>query len=361
MSLFKKTMKKILCITAFPPNKRSGGQVFSLNLLKDLSKKYLIDLIYFEYKDHSIEPNLPVNSVRSFKVSNFNCLSKFTTHPIFTRRFNKSVLKYLTDVASHYDILFFNYSQVSLYSAFINHPYKVIRSHDVLFQMFSRKNRIFKYWIKYTEGKIFQSAQKVFVPSKKDVDLIKDIYNLNVYFSHEYLQDFHFFESSEQAKNFLFFGLWSRKENLDGLLWFVKEVLPLINRNFDINFMVIGSGLTERIKKKYLKPNNIDCLGFVEHPLNFIYSSRAVIAPLFTGAGIKVKVIDAFTTGTPVVGTDITFEGLPFIENLVYHAVKPQEYADIIHNFPVLTYREKQKNADVFRSIYNVNHLADQL
>jgi hypothetical protein len=354
-------MKKLLFITAFPPNHKSGGQTFSLNLLNDLSKNFLVDLIYFEYKNHSIESNLPVNSIKSFKANNLNCLSKFTMHPIFTRRFNKNILKYLVDIAPRYDILFFDYSQVSLYSVFINHPYKVIRIHDVLFQMFSRKNKIFKYLIKYTEKKIFQGAQKVFVLSKKDSDLVKDIYNLDVYFSHDYIQDFHFFEFSEQTKIFLFFGLWSRKENLDGLLWFVKKVLPLINPNFGIKFMVIGGGLSERIRRKYLMPNNIDCLGFVEHPLDFIYTSRAVIAPLFTGAGIKVKVIDAFTTGTPVIGTDITFEGLPFIENFVYHAVKPQEYADIIHNFPVLTYREKQKNADVFRLIYNANHLADQL
>ncbi|MDR2409573.1 MAG: glycosyltransferase family 4 protein [Bacteroidales bacterium] len=356
-----KKLRKLLFITAFPPNFKSGGQKFSLNLLRDLSKTFLVDLIYFEYKNHSIESNLPVNLVKSFKVNNLNCFSKITAHPIFTRRFNKSILRYLADVSSRYDILFFDYSQVSLYSMFINHPYKVIRSHDVLFQMFSRKNKIFKYWIKCTEGRIFQSAQKVFVLSKKDADLIENIYNLKVYFSHECLQEFHFFEFSRQTKIFLFFGLWSRKENLDGLLWFVKEVLPLINRSLDIKFMVIGGGLPERIKKKYLEPNNIDCLGFVDRPLDIIYTSCAVIAPLFTGAGVKVKVIDAFTTGTPVIGTDITFEGLPFSERLVYHAEKPLEYAGIIHNFPVLTHLEKQKNADVFRQLYNINHLSDQL
>jgi glycosyltransferase involved in cell wall biosynthesis len=352
---------KILFITAFPPNKRSGGQTFSLTLLKDLSKKYLIDLIYFEYKNHSIESNLPVNSIKSFKVNNFNCFSEITAHPIFTRRFNKSILKYLIDIAGDYDILFFDYSQVSLYSMFINHPYKVIRSHDVLFQMFSRKNKLFKSWIKYTEGKIFRSAKKVFVLSEKDAGIVRNIYNLDVCISHEYLQDFHFFEISETVKTFLFFGLWSRKENLEGLLWFIKKVFPFINHNFDIKFVVIGGGLSERVRKKHLMPNNIDYLGFVDRPLDIIYTSCAVIAPLFTGAGVKVKVIDAFTTGTPVIGTDITFEGLPFLENLVYHAEKPREYADIIHGFPILAYTEKQRNADAFKQFYNTNHLSDQL
>ena len=33
--------------------------------------------------------------------------------------------------------------------------------------------------------------------------------------------------------------------------------------------------------------------------------------PLFQGAGIKVKVIEALACGTPIIGTDIAFEGLP--------------------------------------------------
>jgi glycosyltransferase involved in cell wall biosynthesis len=145
------------------------------------------------------------------------------------------------------------------------------------------------------------------------------------------------------------------------LIGFIKKVIQLIDRNLNISFRVIGGGLSDRIRKKYLTPNNIEYVGFVERPLDIIYTSRAVVAPLFIGAGIKVKVIDAFTTGTPVIGTDITFEGLPFFENLVYHAQKPQEYADIIHGFSVLTCIQKQKNANAFRLVYDTNHLADQL
>jgi glycosyltransferase involved in cell wall biosynthesis len=354
-------MKKILFVTAFPPNCKSGGQVFTLNLLKDLSRDNAIDLIYFEYRDHSVESNLPVNSIKSFKINNFNCFLKITSHPMFTRRFNKNILKYLANIAANYDILFFDYSQVALYSLFINHPYKIMRSHDVLFQMFSRKNRIFKYWVRHTEEKIFRSVKKIFVLSKKDADIVKKTYNLEVHFTHEYIQNFSFFKFSEINNAFIFFGLWSRKENLDGLLWFIKEVLPLINRGFNIKFMVIGGGLSEKIRRKYLAPYNIEYLGFVDRPLDIIYASQAVIAPLFTGAGVKVKVIDSFTTGTPVIGTDITFEGLPFLKDLVYRAQTPREYVDIIHSFPEITCSEKQQNASAFRLRYDTNHLIDQL
>jgi glycosyltransferase involved in cell wall biosynthesis len=354
-------MKKILFITAFPPNNKSGGQVFSLNLIRDLSKQYSIDLIYFSYKEHLPDQNMPVNLLKRFKVNNLNCLRKIIIHPIFTRRFNLYVLHYLKSIASEYDIVFFDYIQIGLYSLYLEHPYKIIRSHDILFQKFSRKNKLLKGWIKLTEEKILKSAQKVFVPSKKDVDIVKCIYNLDARFTNEYMQDFHFFEYSKKVNTFIFFGLWSRKENLDGLLWFIKKVMPLINQNLDIKFKIIGSGLSEKVRKKYLLSRNVECFGFVDNPLDMIYTSRAVIAPLFAGAGVKVKVVDSFTTGTPVIGTDITFEGLPVLENLVYHAQTPQEYADIIQNLPEFTCIEKQKNAAIFRRIYDTNHLTEQL
>jgi glycosyltransferase involved in cell wall biosynthesis len=127
-------------------------------------------------------------------------------------------------------------------------------------------------------------------------------------------------------------------------------------------FIIIGSGLSEKTKKKYLTYNNdISYMGFVENPLEVIYESRAVIAPLFRGAGIKIKVIDAFTTGTPVIGTDIAFEGLPVLKNLVYLTKRPQEYANIINNFQETSYKEKKENAKMFRLMYGNNHLLEQI
>jgi len=355
-------MKKLLFITAFPPNNKSGGQVFSLNLLKDLSKTYITDLIYFNYKDHTIDKSVCVNSIKSFNVSNLNCLHNLSKHPVFTRRLNNVILQYIVNIVSIYDIVFFDYTQVGIYSLYLDHPYKVIRCHDVMVQKFSRRDKFFRNWVKSTEEKILNSVQKIFVLTDKDADIVKNYYNLNTIFTHEYIKDFTFYDFSETENTFVFFGLWSRPENMEGLVWFIKNVLPLLKAEHGITFLVIGSGLSEKIKKKYISPyKNIKYLGFVDDPLDIIYKSRALIAPLFSGAGVKVKVIDAFTTGTPVIGTDITFEGLPFMENLVYLVKKPSEYADIINNLPPISINEKKRNGNTFRSIYETNHLPDYI
>jgi hypothetical protein len=355
-------MKKLLFLTAFPPNNKSGGQVFSLNLLKDLSKTYIIDLIYFTYKDHVVDENIHINSIKPFDVSNLNSLRAFTDHPIFTRRFNKDILQYLTNIAPKYDVIFFDYTQVGFYSLYLNHPNKVIRCHDVMAQKFSRKDRFFKNWVKLTEKRILKSVQKIFVLTEKDADILKKEYNFNALYTHEYIKDFFFYDFVETNKTFVFFGLWSRPENLEGLIWFIKNVLPFFKHDLGINFLIIGGGLSEKIRKKYLLPHKtIEYLGFVDNPFDIIYRSSALIAPLFTGAGVKVKVIDAFTTGTPVIGTDITFEGLPFIEDLTFLVNKPEEYAKVINNFPLLRVDMKRSNAETFRLLYDNHHLLDQL
>jgi hypothetical protein len=357
-------MQKLLFLTAFPPNCRSGGQVFSLNVIQELAQRYEVDVVYFEYPNHICDKKIYdiSKSVKSYPIRMRNIFNHLFIHPMFTRRFDKNILEYLKKVASEYSILFFDYSQTGLYACYLDHPYKIIRMHDVLYQKYLRKNAILAFWIKTTEYKIMKNVQRTFVPSKKDSDIIKDVYKLDVLYAYDKIKNFNFSKFSKELNRFIFYGLWSRNENLKGLIWFIKKVYPLIEKDLGIDFTIIGSGLSERIERKYIASNSgINYWGFVDDPLEIIYKSRAVIAPLFAGAGVKIKVIDAFTTGTPVIGTDLAFEGLPVVKNLVYLAKKPKEYANFINNFQEISYREKQKNAHMFRLMYGKNYLLEQI
>jgi len=158
----------------------------------------------------------------------------------------------------------------------------------------------------------------------------------------------------------VFYGVWSRKENLKGLLWFMRKVYPLLNES--VRIVVVGGGLPQACQKKFFQANGrVPYPGFVGDPLPILYRSRALAAPLFHDAGVKIKVIDAFTTGTPVVGIDITFECLPNVEGLQIKADTPQESAATINGFATLSCTEKQEYAARFRRVYDNNHLADFL
>jgi glycosyltransferase involved in cell wall biosynthesis len=354
--------KKLLFITAFPPNNKSGGQTFSKYALNDLTQKYSIDLIYFSYQNHDIDINANINVINMFGVNYFNCLKKINAYPLFTKRFNKKILDYINKIKNDYSILFFDYIQVGLYAVCIDHPYKVIRCHDVLGQKYMRKKSVFCSWIKKTENTILNSVHKIFVPSAKDVELLKDYYDVSSHATNEYLREFDFESREKNLDACILYGLWSRMENLEGLIWFIKYVLPQVKKNSgNIKFVVIGGGMPSRILKRYFAEEGLDYLGYVENPLELIYSSCALIAPLFNGAGVKVKVIDAFTTGTPVIGTDIAFEGLPKTQGLVYHAETADEFVGAITTILPFTHEEKKCHAKKFVEAYNKNHLSEYL
>jgi len=69
----------------------------------------------------------------------------------------------------------------------------------------------------------------------------------------------------------------------------------------------MGSGLDKKIISKF---ENIEYLGFIENPFVIIENSKALITPIFKGAGVKIKVFDALSCGVPVIGNVLAFESL---------------------------------------------------
>lgn len=341
-------MKTILFITAFPPNNKSGGQYFSLNTIRELSKLYRIDLIYFDYKEHEIECENYIRRKTKLLPSFLNILYHPLFFPLFTKRYNRKMITMIQNITDKYDYIFFDYSQVGLLATAIIHPHKIIRCHDVIYQKYSRRNNLLGYWAKQTEKYVLNCVEMILVTSQKDVDIIRKIYGLKSYYTNEYIKPFEQPESVEFSDSFIFYGLWSRKENLEGLLWFFNHVIPILKNKH--NFIVLGGGIKKSIYKRFFLPNDIQYFGFVSDPLIYLYRCNALLAPIFHGAGVKIKVVDAFSTGTPVIGTDIAFEGLPQILGLMHTAHTAEEYAAIIDSFCPLTVGYKKKLSDQFKN-----------
>ena len=127
------------------------------------------------------------------------------------------------------------------------------------------------------------------------------------------------------------FAYWRRTDNYQGLEWFLDHVYSKLN---GLKIKIIGAGLNERLRMKILAFNNIEYVGFVDNPYPFISNATGLISPLFTGAGIKVKVIDALACGTPVIGTDISFEGID--EKYAEFCVRANTADDFIENISLL-------------------------
>lgn len=184
---------KILFISAFPPCQKTAGQDYTRRLILDLIEKgHEVSLIYAEYPNHMVE--LPDSAQILGKIipNLKNCFSKLAFHPFFTKRFDDEILKLLQSVSSDFDMLYFDFSQVHLYSLFVEQPNKVLMCHDVIAQKFSRKGRFQLPWIKFSEGKLLRTANQIITFSQKDSDFIKKTYGLDSVHVNFYLKNGHF-------------------------------------------------------------------------------------------------------------------------------------------------------------------------
>lgn len=131
-----------------------------------------------------------------------------------------------------------------------------------------------------------------------------------------------------KRRDIVFVGSGGHSPNEDAILFFVNEIFPLILlRQPDIKFYVIGSNLSEKIKR--LTSPNIEILGFVKDLSTTLQNFRVGISSLRFGAGAKGKVGTYMAQGLPVVATDISAEGMGLLdgENVLV-ASNPQEFAE---------------------------------
>lgn len=130
------------------------------------------------------------------------------------------------------------------------------------------------------------------------------------------------------VKDILFYGAMNRKENYESAIWFAQKVMSLFEDK-DIRFIIAGANPTDELQK--LQSENIIVTGYVEDVSKYFESCICMVAPLISGAGIKIKVIEAMAAGVPVLTNDIGIEGIPAIDGMEYfHCNNPDDYVTII-------------------------------
>ncbi|HEY1991926.1 MAG TPA: glycosyltransferase, partial [Gammaproteobacteria bacterium] len=113
----------------------------------------------------------------------------------------------------------------------------------------------------------------------------------------------------DARRDLLFIGGYQHTPNVEAVLYFCREVLPLVRQRIpDIRFMVIGSRPPAEIEA--LACDHVQVLGFQKDIAPYFNACRVMVAPLRFGAGVKGKLGTSFSFGLPVVATSIAAEGM---------------------------------------------------
>lgn len=309
---------RILFLTPYVPSDRAGGEKFTKLLLEDLSKENQIDLVYYKYSFDK-EYVCPNGNVRVLKVCKnstvvklWNCVKHPMLHPTFTIRFSYRLLRFLKRLwkQNNYDLLYLDHSQMLLYGKYFPEAKKVLMSHDVMAERFGHKDGVVAKFVRLSEGGLMHMPNlNIFTFSQKDVDIVNSAYGLPANYTNFYMDENIVNAIPQKVENrFVFFGKWKRPDNFDGLKWFFDNVYPV--RPKTEKYSIIGIGMPEEFKAYVETLPNVEYLGFVDNPYEIIANSVAVVSPIFSGAGVKVKVVESLACGTPVIGNELAFEGI---------------------------------------------------
>lgn len=136
--------------------------------------------------------------------------------------------------------------------------------------------------------------------------------------------------------NIIHLGTMFWPPNIEGVLWFANEVLPIIIAAVpNVNFIVAGKNPPNEVKAlgnaNSSISDHVEITGFVADPNPLLASSQVFVVPLLAGGGMRVKILDAWQWGLPIVSTSIGAEGI-FLragENILI-ADEPHTFADAV-------------------------------
>ena len=94
--------------------------------------------------------------------------------------------------------------------------------------------------------------------------------------------------------------------NIEGLNWFLKHVAPYI----DMDIRIVGACCKNPAFHNRILPDNVYLEGYVDNIARYYINADAVIAPIFSGSGMKTKTIEAMSYGKTIFGTNEAFAGI---------------------------------------------------
>ncbi|HXF69747.1 MAG TPA: glycosyltransferase family 4 protein [Thermoflexus sp.] len=124
-------------------------------------------------------------------------------------------------------------------------------------------------------------------------------------------EDFPPIPRDPDAKGVLHIGGLHWPPNAEGIRWFCREVWPRVRAAVsEARLFLIGARPPRDLQAMADRDPSIVVPGFVADPTPYWRQSAVLIVPVHAGSGVRVKILEAWSRGMPVVSTSIGCEGL---------------------------------------------------
>jgi sugar transferase (PEP-CTERM/EpsH1 system associated) len=124
------------------------------------------------------------------------------------------------------------------------------------------------------------------------------------------LEEFEPVQRAPSDSRLVFVGAMDYYANIEGVCWFVEEVLPLVRaRDPQAEFFIVGSKPTEEVLRLAQHPG-VKVTGFVRDIRPYLDSAAVCVVPLRIARGVQNKVLEAMASGKAIVATSEVAAGL---------------------------------------------------
>jgi glycosyltransferase involved in cell wall biosynthesis len=163
-----------------------------------------------------------------------------------------------------------------------------------------------------------------------------------------------------QSNTFFHLGSMEWIPNVDAVMWLIKEVWPQVKTEIPAaELHLAGKGL--KADDPRFAGNGVVVHGEVENAQGFMQSHGVMLVPVFAAGGIRVKTLEAFNAGVPVISTATGIQGIEAThEKELLIANTPKEFGNAMirmQNEPLL----RETIVENARALIAKNYKTEQL
>lgn len=236
--------------------------------------------------------------------------------------FSKAFIKYLNDIIRKEKIMLVQlefYETISLLLALPKYVKKIFVHHEIRTKRFKlasaesdAPHEYKEYIIKcneLVEYNLLKHADKIIVFNENDKNLLLK-YNQNVWLSPFGIPRKLITRNSPSAafNRFIFIGGEYHNPNFKGLQWFLDEVYIPNYDKIEWPVYIIGEW-SDDFRNLYNQYSKIIFAGLVPD-LDVYYENSVLLSSVFSGSGLRTKILHAFANKVPVISTSFACEGL---------------------------------------------------
>lgn len=139
---------------------------------------------------------------------------------------------------------------------------------------------------------------------------------------------------------FLFSASMGWGPNREALAWLLREIWPAIRTSLPLAELVVTGGEIPRTVWRSALPDGVFSAGFVPDVRDCFDQAHAVICPISSGGGTRLKALDAMAMSVPLIATSFAVDGLSVLPDV--HYLRAETAAEFAGNAVRATTRDPQ-------------------